>query len=102
MIIVVNVINNLDEDVLVNWLRIQMRHNSLQDGVMGTNCPINPNGNFTYQFQVKDQIGSFFYSPSINSPRASSGYGPIIVNTRAMIPLPYAVPYGDIPSMISD
>ncbi|GMH18290.1 hypothetical protein Nepgr_020131 [Nepenthes gracilis] len=102
MIVVVNVINNLDEDLLVNWLGIQMRHNSWQDGVLGTNCPINPNGNFTYQFQVKDQIGSFFYSPSTNFQRASGGYGPIIVNNRVVIPLPFAVPYGDISIMIGD
>ncbi|GMH00363.1 hypothetical protein Nepgr_002202 [Nepenthes gracilis] len=69
---------------------------------MGTNCLTNPNGNFTDQFQVNDQIGSFFYSPSINSPIASGGDGPIIVNTRVVITLPFAVPYGDISIMIGD
>ncbi|CAJ2650405.1 unnamed protein product [Trifolium pratense] len=39
---------------------IQMRINSWQDGVLGTNCLIPPKWNWTYQFQVKDQIGSFF------------------------------------------
>ncbi|KAL4581993.1 hypothetical protein LXL04_006530 [Taraxacum kok-saghyz] len=30
-----------------------------QDGVYGTNCPIPPGQNFTYNLQVKDQIGDF-------------------------------------------
>ncbi|CAJ2632459.1 unnamed protein product [Trifolium pratense] len=38
---------------------IQMRRNLWQDGILGTNCPIPPKWNWTYQFQVKDQIGSF-------------------------------------------
>ncbi|GAB2297626.1 Serine/threonine protein kinase [Dionaea muscipula] len=79
-----------------------MRHNSWQDGVLGTNCPIPPHRNFTYVFQAKDQIGSFFYFPSINFKRASGGYGPIIVNNRSIIPLPFALPYGDIVIMIGD
>ncbi|PNX85503.1 monocopper oxidase-like protein SKS1-like, partial [Trifolium pratense] len=55
---------------------IQMRMNSWQDGVLGTNCLIPPKWNWTYQFQVKDQSGSFFYSPSTNFRRASGGFGP--------------------------
>ncbi|GMH29670.1 hypothetical protein Nepgr_031513 [Nepenthes gracilis] len=98
----VNVINKLDEDLLVNWLGIQMRHNSWQDGVLGTNCPIPSTWNFTYHFQVKDQIGSFFYFPSINFQRASGGYGPIIINNRDIIPLPFDAPYGNIVIMIGD
>ncbi|GAB2265393.1 Serine/threonine protein kinase [Dionaea muscipula] len=101
-IVNVNVVNKLDEDLLVNWDGIQMRHNSWQDGVLGTNCPIPPHRNFTYVFQAKDQIGSFFYFPSINFQRASGGYGPIIVNNRSIIPLPFALPYGDIVIMIGD
>ncbi|GAB4825936.1 Serine/threonine protein kinase [Ancistrocladus abbreviatus] len=100
--VAVNVINKLDEDLLVNWLGIQMRHDSWQDGVRGTNCPIPSKWNFTYEFQVKDQIGSFFYHPSINFQRASGGYGPIIVNRRSIIPLPFDQPYGDIVIMIGD
>ncbi|WJX17640.1 hypothetical protein P8452_07531 [Trifolium repens] len=58
------------------WPGVQMRRNSWQDGVLGTNCPIPSKCNWTYQFQVKDQIGSFFYFPSTNFQRASGGFGP--------------------------
>ncbi|PSS09602.1 Monocopper oxidase-like protein [Actinidia chinensis var. chinensis] len=100
--VVVNVKNNLDEPFLLTWNGIQHRKNSWQDGVSGTNCPILAGWNWTYQFQVKDQIGSFFYFPSLNFQRTSGGYGGIIVNNRDVIPLPFGTPDGDITLFMSD
>lgn len=51
---------------------------------------------------MKDQIGSFFYFPSLNFQRAAGGYGGIIVNNRDVIPLPFAVPDGDVTLFIGD
>ncbi|RWR87500.1 monocopper oxidase-like protein SKU5 isoform X2 [Cinnamomum micranthum f. kanehirae] len=100
--LVVNVVNNLDEPLLITWDGIQHRRNSWQDGVLGTNCPIPVGWNWTYQFQVKDQIGSFFYFPSLNFQRAAGGYGGIIVNNRAVIAVPFGQPDGDISLFIGD
>ncbi|KAK4431624.1 Monocopper oxidase-like protein SKU5 [Sesamum alatum] len=100
--VVVNVKNKLDEDLLMTWSGIQMRRSSWQDGVLGTNCPIPPKWNWTYQFQVKDQIGSFFYFPSLNMQRASGGFGPFVVMNRKIISLPFDTPDGDIVIMIGD
>ncbi|KAI4332653.1 hypothetical protein L6164_017544 [Bauhinia variegata] len=50
--VAVNVYNELDEDLLLTWSGIQMRHNSWQDGVLGINCPIPPKWNWSYQFQA--------------------------------------------------
>lgn len=100
--VVVNVKNDLDEPLLITWNGIQHRKNSWQDGVSGTNCPIPAGWNWTYEFQVKDQIGSFFYFPSLNFQRAAGGYGGIIINNREVIPLPFLVPDGDITLFISD
>ncbi|KAK4350743.1 hypothetical protein RND71_030056 [Anisodus tanguticus] len=100
--VVVNVKNKLDENLLVTWSGIQMRRTSWQDGVLGTNCPIPAQWNFTYQFQVKDQIGSFFYFPSINMQRAAGGFGSFIVTNRNIIPIPFSPPDGDIVIIIGD
>jgi FtsP/CotA-like multicopper oxidase with cupredoxin domain len=81
---------------------IQMRMNSWQDGVTGTNCPIPPGWNWTYEFQLKDQIGSFFYFPSLGLQRAAGGFGPITVNNRATVPVPFDQPHGDITLFIGD
>ncbi|XP_057965105.1 monocopper oxidase-like protein SKU5 isoform X2 [Malania oleifera] len=98
----INVKNDLDEPLLLTWNGIQHRKNSWQDGVSGTNCPIPPGWNWTYIFQVKDQIGSFFYFPSLGFHRAAGGYGGITVNNRDVIPLPFGTPDGDITIFISD
>jgi len=79
-----------------------MRRNSWQDGVLGTNCPIPPNWNFTYDFQLKDQIGSYFYSPSLNFQRASGGFGALIINNRDLVPIPFTEPDGEIIFIIGD
>ena len=81
---------------------IQQRKNAWQDGVSGTNCPIPAGWNWTYQFQVKDQIGSFFYFPSLYFQRAAGGYGGIVINNRDVIAVPFETPDGDITLFISD
>ncbi|XP_058093584.1 monocopper oxidase-like protein SKU5 [Magnolia sinica] len=100
--VVVNVHNKLDEPILLTWNGIQQRRNSWQDGVLGTNCPIPASWNWTYEFQVKDQIGSFFYFPSTGFQKASGGYGEIIINNRPVIPVPFGTPDGDIAIFIGD
>ncbi|OIT22089.1 PREDICTED: monocopper oxidase-like protein SKU5 [Nicotiana attenuata] len=100
--VVVNVKNDLDEPMLLTWNGIQQRKDSWQDGVSGTNCPIPAGWNWTYEFQVKDQIGSFFYFPSLSFQRAAGGYGGITINNRKIISLPFATPDGDITLFISD
>jgi FtsP/CotA-like multicopper oxidase with cupredoxin domain len=81
---------------------IQQRKNCWQDGVLGTTCPIPPGWNWTYNFQVKDQIGSFFYFPPLGMQRAAGGFGGITVNNRAVISVPFDTPDGDITLFIGD
>ncbi|KAD4178324.1 hypothetical protein E3N88_26915 [Mikania micrantha] len=100
--VVVNVRNKLDEPLLLTWAGIQQKRSSWQDGVLGTNCPIPPKWNWTYNFQVKDQIGSYFYFPSLNFQRASGGFGSFIINPRSVIPIPFDTPAGDITILIGD
>ncbi|KAI4373736.1 hypothetical protein MLD38_011822 [Melastoma candidum] len=100
--VVVNVFNNLQDPLLITWGGIQQRKNSWQDGVLGTNCPIPPGKNYTYHFQVKDQIGSYFYYPSTAMHRAAGGFGGLRVNSRLLIPVPYADPEDDYTVIIGD
>ncbi|CAL9197229.1 L-ascorbate oxidase homolog [Musa acuminata AAA Group] len=100
--IVLNVFNNLDEPFLFTWNGIQQRKNSWQDGMPGTNCPIPPGTNYTYHFQVKDQIGSFFYFPSLGMHRAAGGFGGLRINSRLLIPVPFDDPADDYTVLIGD
>ncbi|KAL6275100.1 hypothetical protein ACE6H2_018701 [Prunus campanulata] len=100
--IVINVFNNLDEPFLVTWNGIQQRKNSWQDGTLGTMCPIPPGTNYTYQFQVKDQIGSYMYYPTTAMHKAGGAFGGLRVNSRLLIPVPYADPEDDYTVLIGD
>ncbi|XP_059293775.1 L-ascorbate oxidase homolog [Lycium ferocissimum] len=100
--VILNLINKLDEPLLLTWNGIKQRKNSWQDGVLGTNCPIPPNSNYTYKFQTKDQIGSYTYFPSTQLHRAVGGFGALNVYARSVIPVPYAKPAGDFSLLIGD
>ncbi|KAJ8761809.1 hypothetical protein K2173_004658 [Erythroxylum novogranatense] len=100
--IIVNVYNYLREPFLISWNGIQQRKNSWQDGVYGTNCPIMPRRNFTYILQVKDQIGSYFYFPSVGFQRAAGAFGSIRVWSRPQIPVPFPPPAGDFIVLAGD
>ncbi|XP_061363417.1 L-ascorbate oxidase homolog [Gastrolobium bilobum] len=100
--IVVNVVNKLDEKFLITWNGINLRRMSWQDGVLGTNCPIPPNTNWTYQFQVKDQIGTYTYFPSTKIHKAAGGFGGFNIAQRIVIPIPYPAPDGEFTLLIGD
>jgi L-ascorbate oxidase len=65
-------------------------------------CPIQPGTNYTYHFQVKDQIGSYFYYPTTAMHRAAGAFGGLRVNSRLLIPVPYADPEDDYTVLIGD
>ncbi|XP_027170980.1 L-ascorbate oxidase homolog [Coffea eugenioides] len=100
--LIINVFNNLDEPFLISWNGLEQRRNSWQDGVWGTNCPIPPGKNYTYALQVKDQIGSYFYFPSLAFHKAAGGFGGIKIASRSVIPLPFAPPAGDYTILAGD
>ncbi|GAB4859440.1 hypothetical protein Ancab_010906 [Ancistrocladus abbreviatus] len=100
--LIISVFNSLDEPFLISWNGIQQRRNSWQDGVYGTNCPIPPGQNFTYVLQVKDQIGSYFYFPSLAFHKAAGGFGGIRIDSRPLIPVPFPSPAGDYTILAGD
>ncbi|GMJ10603.1 SKU5 similar 5 [Hibiscus trionum] len=100
--LIINVHNSLNEPFLISWNGIQQRRNSYEDGVYGTTCPIPPGKNFTYILQVKDQIGSFFYFPSLAFHKAAGGFGGIRILSRPQIPVPFPEPAGDYTVLIGD
>lgn len=81
---------------------IKQRRTSWQDGVLGTNCPIPPHSNWTYKFQLKDQIGTYMYYPSTSMHRAIGGFGAVNVNQRSVISIPYPAFAGDFTLLVGD
>lgn len=52
--------------------------------------------------QAKDQIGSFFYFPSLAFHKAAGGYGAIRIDSRPMVPVPFPPPAGEYAVLIGD
>ncbi|KAI3461923.1 hypothetical protein Pfo_018586 [Paulownia fortunei] len=100
--IVVNVFNHLDEPFLLTWAGVQQRKNSWQDGTPGTMCPILPGKNYTYHFQVKDQIGSYLYFPTTALHKASGGIGMLQIHSRDLIPVPFDNPADEYAVILGD
>uniref|UniRef100_A0A6N2M0M4 Plastocyanin-like domain-containing protein n=1 Tax=Salix viminalis TaxID=40686 RepID=A0A6N2M0M4_SALVM len=100
--LIINVYNSLPEPFLLSWNGVQQRRNSYEDGVYGTTCPIPPGKNFTYILQVKDQIGSFYYYPSLAFHKAAGGFGGIRILSRPLIPVPFPEPADDFTVLIGD
>lgn len=100
--LIISVYNYLREPFLISWNGIQQRRNSWQDGMYGTNCPIPPGKNFTYALQVKDQIGTYFYFPSLGFHKAAGAFGSIRIWSRPKIPVPFPPPAGDFIVLAGD
>ncbi|KAK9151709.1 hypothetical protein Syun_010018 [Stephania yunnanensis] len=100
--LIISVFNSLDEPFLLSWNGIQQRRNSFEDGVYGTTCPIPPGKNFTYILQVKDQIGSYYYFPSLAFHKAAGAFGGISIASRPRIPVPFPPPDGDFTILTGD
>ncbi|GJN11654.1 hypothetical protein PR202_ga29858 [Eleusine coracana subsp. coracana] len=117
--LIINVHNNLTEPFLLSWSNsiemgvaprseawvqsgLQQRRNSFEDGMAGTTCPIPPGANFTYILQAKDQIGTYYYFPSLAFHKAAGGFGGIRVLSRPQIPVPFPPPAADYTVLIGD
>ncbi|CAN6211751.1 unnamed protein product [Urochloa humidicola] len=100
--LIINVFNKLNEPFLLSWSGLQQRRNSYEDGVAGTTCPIPPGGNFTYIMQAKDQIGTYYYFPSLAFHKAAGGFGGIRILSRPQIPVPFPPPAADYTLLVGD
>ncbi|PHU27382.1 Monocopper oxidase-like protein SKS1 [Capsicum chinense] len=100
--VIVTVINKLDDPLLITWNGVKQRKSSWQDGVVGTNCPIPPNSQWTYKMQMKVQIGTFTYFPSTLMHRAADDFGGINILARSVIPIPYPKPFEQFTLLVSD
>lgn len=74
----------------------------LARGHIRHNCPILPGTNYTFKFQVKDQIGSFYYYPTTSLHRAAGGFGMLAVHSRALIPVPFDWPEDEYEVFVGD
>ncbi|KEY73868.1 hypothetical protein S7711_06079 [Stachybotrys chartarum IBT 7711] len=74
--------NNMPEDsTSIHWHGIDQKNSVWMDGVhMVTQCGIPPGGSFTYQFEIADQRGTFWYHAHVSVQYTDGLYGPLIIH----------------------
>ncbi|XP_051208800.1 laccase-15 [Lolium perenne] len=80
--VVVHVINKSPRGVTIHWHGVKQHNNCWADGpAMITQCPIPPNKNFTYRFNVIGQEGTLWWHAHIGFLRATI-HGALIIRPR--------------------
>ncbi len=63
----------------IHWHGINQRNTTWMDGVMGVSqCAIPPGGNFTYEFTIVDQRGTFWYHSHLSVQYSDGLFGPLV------------------------
>ncbi|CAL4983145.1 unnamed protein product [Urochloa decumbens] len=101
--VTVHVVNRSPYNVTIHWHGVKQFQNCWADGVpMITQCPITPNKNFTYQFDVIGQEGTLWWHAHVPGLRATL-HGAFIIRPRHRAKsYPFPKPYKEIPVIIGD
>ena len=85
--LVIAVANHLDIPMTFHCHGLEFRTENWLDGVTGvTQCAINPNTSFTYDFLVDDYPGTYWYHPHVdlhNLGAIDAMHGPLIIRPGA-------------------
>jgi FtsP/CotA-like multicopper oxidase with cupredoxin domain len=67
----------------VHWHGLFQNGTNWMDGTVGiTQCPIAPGSQFTYEFAVKQQYGTYWYHSHQGVQAADGLYGPLVIHSR--------------------
>ncbi|KAI1774910.1 putative multicopper oxidase [Hypoxylon cercidicola] len=83
-------VNNLmpNQSTTIHWHGINQRQTPWMDGVVGVSqCGIPPQRNFTYEFRVPDQRGTFWWHAHTSVQYSDGAYGAIVIHDpEEMVP----------------
>lgn len=66
----------------IHWHGIDQKNTTWMDGVSGiTQCAIPPGESFTYEFQISDQRGTFWYHAHTTMQYTDGLFGPLVSDT---------------------
>ncbi|KAF8684873.1 hypothetical protein HU200_044158 [Digitaria exilis] len=101
--VTVHVVNRSPYNITIHWHGVKQFQNCWVDGVpMITQCPITPNKNFTYQFNVVGQEGTLWWHAHVPGLRATL-HGAFIIRPRhGADSYPFPKPHKEIPVIIGD
>ncbi|TKW15151.1 hypothetical protein SEVIR_5G217600v4 [Setaria viridis] len=101
--VAVHIVNESPYNITIHWHGVKQRLNCWSDGVpMITQCPIKPNQNFTYRFNVTGQEGTLWWHAHVPCLRASL-HGALIIRPRnGASSYPFPKPHKEIPIIIGE
>ncbi|PNT65768.1 hypothetical protein BRADI_3g02290v3 [Brachypodium distachyon] len=101
--VVVHVINKSPHGLTIHWHGVKLQLNCWADGAgMITQCPIRPNNNFTYRFDIVEQEGTLWWHAHVASLRATI-HGALIIRPRpGPSSYPFPKPEKEIPIVIGE
>ncbi|KAM0877090.1 hypothetical protein ACQ4PT_035739 [Festuca glaucescens] len=101
--LVVHVINKSPTGLTIHWHGVKQQLNCWADGPgMITQCPIQPNKNFTYRFNVIGQVGTLWWHAHVGFLRATI-HGALIIRPRSgPNSYPFPKPDKEIPIVIGE
>ncbi|CAL4986254.1 unnamed protein product [Urochloa decumbens] len=101
--VTVYVVNKSPYNLTIHWHGVKQRLNCWADGVpMITQCPILPNHNFTYRFNVAGQEGTLWWHAHTSFLQATV-HGAIIIRPRhGPNSYPFPKPHKEIPIIIGE
>ncbi|XP_030449900.1 laccase-17-like [Syzygium oleosum] len=100
--VLIKVKNHVANNVTIHWHGVRQLGTGWADGpAYVTQCPIQTNQSFTYNFTLTGQRGTLLWHAHISWLR-SSIYGPIIILPRRNESYPFEKPYKEVPIMFGE
>ncbi|CAL4994644.1 unnamed protein product [Urochloa decumbens] len=101
--VAVHIVNKSPYNITIHWHGVKQKLNCWADGVpMITQCPILPNQNSTYRFNISGQEGTLWWHAHDLCLRASL-HGAFIIRPRnGASSYPFPKPHKDIPIIIGE
>nr|XP_016468710.1 PREDICTED: laccase-17-like [Nicotiana tabacum] len=100
--VIVKVVNHVSNNISIHWHGIRQLTSGWADGpAYVTQCPIQTNQSYTYNFTIIGQRGTLFWHAHISWLRATV-YGPIIILPQHNESYPFKKPYKEIPILFGE
>ncbi|KAF3775782.1 Laccase-3 [Nymphaea thermarum] len=100
--LVITAINKSKYNVTLHWHGIHQLRTAWADGPQFvTQCPIKPEGRYTYMFTIEGQEGTLWWHAHSSWLRASV-FGALIIRPKAGSPYPFRLPDKEFPVLLGE
>lgn len=100
--LLVKVVNHVSNNITIHWHGIRQLRSGWADGpAYITQCPIQTNQTYTYNFTITGQRGTLFWHAHISWMRATI-YGPLIIRPKRNESYPFKKPYKEVPIIFGE